>query len=145
MLTAEQCDVYNGDCRTSRQELNVVYPIRRDRLLGMTYSQIAEKYQIDPRTAKRYAEKNLPTDYLEHRPFPSVLDPFKSEIDQWLKETGLTATEVWNRLKKRGCQCGYTIVNDYVRKSRQNHPYDSIPIEMGTNKILPETARRQIK
>ncbi len=135
MMTAAPCDLQNDDRRLEREDFNGVCPIRRDRLLGMTYSQLAEKYQIDPRTAKRYAEKNLPTDYLDHRPFPSILDPFKAQIDQWLADPALTATEVWHRLKRSGCRCGYTIVNDYVKKHRRGHSHDSIPLRMGTNKI----------
>ena len=37
-----------------------VNQIRRDYLDGMTYKDIAGKYYIDQRTAKRYVEKNLP-------------------------------------------------------------------------------------
>ena len=99
---------------------NIIHPIRLDRLNGMRYTQIAKKYRIDPRTAKRYAEKNLPLDELEHRPFPSVLDPYKPTIQRWLMLEPLPSRTIWNRLLVMGCRCGYTIVNDYVKKAKQS-------------------------
>ncbi len=107
-----------GPGRAGGDSTGVIHPIRRDRLSGMRYTQIARKYRIDPRTAKRYAEKNLPLDELEHRPFPSVLDPYKPTIERWLAAEPLAARTVWNRLLAMGCRCGYTIVNDYVKKAR---------------------------
>lgn len=106
----------------------VIQPIRYDRLKGMRYTQIAEKYRIDPRTAKRYAEKNLSLDELEHRVFSSVLDPYKSVIQRWLVAAPLSAREVWLRLVSMGCRCGYTIVNDYVKKIRPE-PNVTLPTE----------------
>ena len=94
----------------------IVYPIRKDYLSGMSFSAIAEKYAVDPRTAKRYALDNLPLEYLDSRPFSSVLDPYKELIDQWLLNGRIFATLVHDRLIEQGCVCGYTIVNEYVRK-----------------------------
>ena len=93
-----------------------IHPIRQDYLSGMSFIAIGEKYGIDPRTAKRYALNNLPLDYLEIKPFPSVLDPYKDMIDQWLLNGRIFATTIHDRLIEQGCMCGYTIVNDYVRK-----------------------------
>jgi hypothetical protein len=58
----------------------------------------------------------LPLDHLDNRPFPSVLDPYKSLIDQWLLNGRIFATLIHDRLVEQGCECSYTIVNDYVRK-----------------------------
>ena len=33
--------------------------IRSDRQKGMSYAEIARKYHIDPRTAKRYADSDM--------------------------------------------------------------------------------------
>ena len=64
--------------------------IRQDYLNGLTYKAISMKYKIDVRTAKRYVQLNLPLSDLEQRPFSSVLDPYKSKIDNWLaKEKNL--------------------------------------------------------
>lgn len=94
----------------------IVHPIRRDYLNGMSFASIGEKYMIDPRTAKRYALSNLPLEHLENRPFSSVLDPYKADIDRWLLNGRIFATIIHDRLIDQGCKCGYTIVNDYVRK-----------------------------
>jgi hypothetical protein len=91
-------------------------PIRNDYLSGMSYVAIGKKYGIDPRTAKRYALKNLPNEFLEQRPFPSVLDQYKPMINMWLENGKLPSTVIHDRLVEMGCVCGYTIVNDYVQK-----------------------------
>ena len=93
-----------------------VHPIRHDYLSGMSFSAIGEKYLIDPRTAKRYALNNLPLEHLDSRPFSSVLDPYKSLVDNWLANGRIFATIIHDRLIERGCMCSYTTVNDYVRK-----------------------------
>lgn len=94
----------------------IIQPIRQDFLNGMSYTAIASKYSIDPRTAKRYVINNLPLDELDKRPFYSVLDPFKDQIDRWLLNGPIFARTIHDRLIECGCKCGYTIVNDYVRK-----------------------------
>jgi hypothetical protein len=93
-----------------------IHPIRQDYLSGMSYAAIGDKYGIDPRTAKKYALNNLPLEDLEQRPFSSVLDPHKAEIDKWLLNGRIFSTIVHDRLVEKGCMCGYTIVNDYVQK-----------------------------
>jgi len=94
---------------------DIVYPIKRDYLSGMSFVAIGKKYKIDPRTAKRHAINNLPLEHLENRPFSSILDPYKEMIDQWLLNGRVFATTIHDRLTELGCTCGYTIVNDYVR------------------------------
>ena len=98
-----------------------VNPIRQDYLSGMSFASIGEKYMIDPRTAKRYALKNLPLEYLDNRPFSSVLDPFKEQIDKWLLNGRIFASTIHDRLIEQGCECGYTIVNDYVRRKIEEY------------------------
>ena len=90
---------------------DIVYPIKRDYLSGMSFVAIGKKYKIDPRTAKRHAINNLPLEHLENRPFSSILDPYKEIIDQWLLNGRVFATTVHDRLTELGCTCGYTIVD----------------------------------
>ena len=92
-----------------------MHPIRQDYLSGMSFVAIGEKYAIDQRTAKRYAIHNLPLEHLDNRPFTSVLDPYKESIDFWLLKGRIFASIIHDRLIEQGCECGYTIVNDYVR------------------------------
>ncbi len=68
--------------RELQMSKEIVQPIRQDFLNGMSYTAIASKYSIDPRTAKRYVINNLPLEELDKRPFSSVLDPFKDQIDR---------------------------------------------------------------
>jgi transposase len=97
------------------KEKDVIYPIRRDYLNGMSFAAISRKYYIDQRTAKRYALQNLSIEAYENRVYPSVLDPFKPQIDEWLLNGPMFATIIRDHLVEIGCECGYTIVNDYVR------------------------------
>jgi len=94
----------------------IINPIRQDFLNGMSYSAIGRKYTIDSRTAKRYVINNLPLEELDKRPFASVLDPYKSLIDNWLLNGPIFSRTIHDRLIECGCKCGYTIVNDYVRQ-----------------------------
>ncbi|MEG0743021.1 MAG: hypothetical protein RR521_12380, partial [Clostridia bacterium] len=64
---------------------------------------------------------------LEHRPFPSILDPYKLVIHRWLATEQLSARTVWIRLREMGCLCGYTIVNDYVKKIKHHSASSSKP------------------
>jgi hypothetical protein len=95
---------------------DIVHPIRQDYLSGMSFTAIGVKYGVDPRTAKRYAIYNIPLEQLGNRQFNSVLDPYKTLIDEWLLNGSIFATIIHDRLIEQGCDCGYTIVNDYVRK-----------------------------
>ncbi len=49
--------------------------IRNDRQKGLSYTEIARKYHIDPRTAKKYAESETRPVYNLSNPKPSKLDP----------------------------------------------------------------------
>ena len=91
-------------------------PIRQDFLNGMSFTAIGRKYSIDPRTAKRHVINNLPLEELDKRPFSSVLDPYKDQIDRWLLNGSIFSRTIHDRLIECGCKCGYTIVNDYIRK-----------------------------
>jgi hypothetical protein len=103
------------------EEKDVIYPIRRDYLSGMSFAAIGRKYYIDQRTAKRYALQNLPMAAYEKRVFPSSLDPFKPKIDEWLRKEPMFASVIRDHLVEMGCICGYTIVNDYVRSKIQEY------------------------
>ena len=90
--------------------------IRQDHLNGMTYRAIAEKYQIDQRTAKRYADGNLPLSQLENRPFPSLLDSYESLIRARLEQGPVFASVIYRELKEQGYPGGYGIVNRRVQQ-----------------------------
>ena len=100
---------------------DTIQPIRMDRLRGMTYKAIAEKYGIDQRTAKRYADGNLPLDELDHRPFSSMLDPYDAEIRRLLRDGPVFSKEIYRHLRTLGYEGGYTIVNRKVQQIIQEH------------------------
>ena len=103
-------DTSGSDCLSSCQ------PLRREYLQGATYKAIAEKYQIDQRTAKRYVQLNLPLEEYEHRPYHSVLAPYSGLIRKWLFDDQLSSAQVHRKLLEKGCQCSYSLVNRAVQK-----------------------------
>ena len=56
---------------------------RNDRQKGLSYAEIARKYHIDPRTAKKYAESDtrpVAAYLMQNR---QKLDPYKEQIMIW--------------------------------------------------------------
>ena len=76
--------------------------IRSDRQKGMSYTEIARKYHIDPRTAKRYAESAQRPEYTLTGPKPTKLDAYKQQVDQWLEEAPYSAVRILEKLKEQG-------------------------------------------
>ena len=121
--------------------------IRHDRLGGMTYRAIAEKYGIDQRTAKRYAEGNLPLSELERRPFPSILDPYDPLIRAALQEKPVSAKAIYRLLREQGYQGGYTIVVRRVRRVIDENTFSGrYPPDLPRTGKLPdkETLQKRI-
>ena len=54
--------------------------IRSDRQRGLSYTEIARKYNIDPRTARKYAQSETRPVYSLSAAKPSKLDPYKEQI-----------------------------------------------------------------
>jgi transposase len=94
--------------------------IRNDRQKGLSYTQIAQKYNIDPRTAKRYAESDTRPVYNLTEPKPSILDPYKQQIDIWLDEAPYSAIRILEKLKEQGFGGKYSIVKEYVRSKKKD-------------------------
>lgn len=92
--------------------------IRNDRNKGLSYTEIARKYHIDPRTAKKYAESETKPAYELSAPKPSKLDPYKNLIDAWLDEAPYSAVRIHEKLTEQGCACKYTIVREYVSSKK---------------------------
>ena len=90
--------------------------IRSEWLSGMTYTDIALKYGIDQRTAKRYVIYNLPLSQLGKRPFTSLLDPYDPLIRSMLADHPLSAKAVFDAIKEQGYPGGYTMVVRRVRE-----------------------------
>lgn len=112
---------------------NLWMEIRNERKKGLSYTEIARKHHIDPRTAKKYAEADTKPVYTLTAPKPSKLDPYKHLIDMWLEEAPYSAVRIHEKLVEQGCDCKYTIVRQYVatRKADLNEKatvrFETIP------------------
>ena len=93
---------------------NLWMEIRNERKKGLSYTEIARKHHIDPRTAKKYAESDTKPVYTLTAPKPSKLDPYKHLIDMWMEEAPYSAVCIHEKLMEQGCDCKYTIVRQYV-------------------------------
>lgn len=94
--------------------------IRNDRKKGLSYTEIARKYNMDPRTAKKYSESDIKPVYQLTGPKPSKLDSYKHQIDLWLEEAPFSAVRIHEKLLEQGCDCKYTIVREYVSSKKQD-------------------------
>ena len=93
--------------------------IRSDRQKGMSYAEIARKYHIDPRTAKRYAESDTRPVYSLSDSKPSKLDPHKEQITIWLEEAPYSALRIHEKLKEHGFEGSYSTVKHFVRGKKE--------------------------
>ena len=88
--------------------------IRADRKKGLSYAEIARKHNIDARTAKKYANAETKPVYELCEPKPSMLDPYRQQIDIWLEEAPYSAQRILEKLQEQGFEGKYTIVRQYV-------------------------------
>lgn len=93
--------------------------IRSDHQKGLSYSELGRKYNIDRRTAKKYAESDSRPEYVLTDSKPSKLDPYKSQITVWLEEAPYSAMRVWEKVKEQGFDGSYSVVKHYVRGKKE--------------------------
>ena len=72
--------------------------IRADHQKGLSYSELGRKYNIDRRTAKKYAGSESRPVYSLTDAKPSKLDPYKSQIVVWLTEAPYSAMRIWEKI-----------------------------------------------
>lgn len=94
--------------------------IRNDRQKGLSYTEIARKYNIDPRTAKKYAESETRPVYSLSRPKASKLDPYKEQITLWLEEAPYSAERILEKIREQGFEGGHSIVREFVRNKKEH-------------------------
>jgi len=92
--------------------------IRNDYKKGLSYAAIGEKYNIDWRTAKRYAQSDHKPTYELTEPKGSKLDQYKPQIDEWLEEAPYSAVGILEKVQEMGSDCRYTIVKQYVSSKK---------------------------
>ena len=92
--------------------------IRSDRQKGMSYTELARKYHLDPRTAKKYAQSESRPVYNLSASKPSKLDPYKEQINLWLEEAPYSAERILEKIREMGFEGGHSIVREYVRHKK---------------------------
>lgn len=93
--------------------------LRNDHQKGLSYSELGRKYNIDRRTAKKYAESESRPVYSLTNAKPSKLDPYKTQIMIWLNEAPYSAMRIWEKIKEQGFEGSYTIVKQFVRGKKE--------------------------
>lgn len=94
--------------------------IRNDHAKGLSYTEIGRKYNLDPRTAKKYALSETRPAYHLTEPKPSKLDAYKQQIDLWLEEAPYSASRILEKLQEQGFEGKYSIVKEYVRGKKKD-------------------------
>jgi transposase len=95
--------------------------IRNERLKGMSYTEIARRHNIDPRTAKKYAQSATRPEYVLSAPKPSKLDPYKEQITMWLEEAPYSAERILEKIREEGFTGGHSIVREFVRHKKEHN------------------------
>jgi transposase len=95
--------------------------IRNERQKGMSYTEIARKHHVDPRTAKKYAESETRPEYTLTEPKPTKLDEYKQQVDLWLEEAPYSAVRILEKLTEQGFGGKYSIVKEYVRGKKMDN------------------------
>ncbi len=93
--------------------------IRSDRQKGLNYTETARKYNIDPRTAKKYAPSETRPVYRLSATKPPKLDPYKEQIAVWLEEAPYSAERIPEKIQEQGFEGGHSMVRGYVRNKKE--------------------------
>lgn len=89
--------------------------IRGEYQKGLSYTEIGKKYNIDWRTAKKYAESESKPKYELREAKRSKLNPYKEQIDMWLEEARYSAVLMLDR--------GYPSIPLFLRLNEQGQKY----------------------
>lgn len=92
--------------------------IRADYKKGLSYTEIGKKYDIDPRTARKYSEAQKKPKYPENTNRKSKLEAYRHAIDELLNEASYSAVRIQEIIEEQGFDGKYTIVKDYVRSKK---------------------------
>jgi transposase len=84
----------------------------------MSFREMAKKCNIDPMTAKRYAQSDTKPNYDLTAPKPSILDEYTKQIDVWPEEAPYSAVRIHEKLTELGFEGGYSIVKRYVHTKK---------------------------
>ncbi|MBM9615515.1 IS21 family transposase [Desulfobulbus rhabdoformis] len=82
---------------------------------GLSMRAIARKLGMHRNTVKKYIEGSTMPGYGQSSKRPSILDPYRQLIDDYLAEDDYQATWLHDRLLHLGYQGSYKTVQEYVR------------------------------
>lgn len=91
--------------------------IRNDRLKGLSYTKLAEKYSLDRRTIKRYCESEVKPEYNTANKREKIINQYKEYIDVLLNEAPYSAVLIKEKIEEHfKVKIGYTTVQEYLKK-----------------------------
>ena len=100
--------------------------IRNDKKKGLSYSEIARKYNIDRRTAKKYCESNVKPDYKCSNPRKRKIDEYAPYIDELLFEAPYSAVRIQELVEEHfHTKIGYTTIQEYVKKTKTKYNHQA--------------------
>jgi len=89
--------------------------IRNDITKGLSISEIARKYNVNWRTAKKYAMSERIPRYERKKCRESKIELYKNHIKDLLKEDNYTAMKITEEIKAMGYEGKYGLVKAFVR------------------------------
>jgi transposase len=93
--------------------------LRADYQKGLNYSELGRRYNVDRRTAKKYALSESRPVYSLTDSKPSKLDPYKEQIVFWLEEAPYSAMRIWEKVTEQGFDGSYSVVKHFVRGKKE--------------------------
>ncbi|MGV1098567.1 IS21 family transposase [Thiovibrio sp. JS02] len=93
-----------------------IHSLRRD---GLSIRAIAKKLGIHRQTVKNHIAATTLPQYHTKKRRPSVLDPFRQIIKDYVEQDDYQATWIFDRLRKMGYVGSYETVRDFVRPLKE--------------------------
>ncbi len=91
--------------------------IRNDRLKGLSYTSIGKKYNIDRRTAKKYAESEKKPKYRYIKPRKKKIDEYIGYIEELLIQAPYSAVRIKERIEEHYKEnISYTSIQTHVKE-----------------------------
>ncbi len=93
--------------------------IRNDKLKGLSYTNIARKYNIDRRTAKKYVNLESKPKYQYKTPKKRKIDKYIEYIDELLAEAPYSAVRIQEQIKDHyNEKISYTAIQKHVKETK---------------------------
>lgn len=100
--------------------------IRNDYLKGLSFKEIGRKYDIDQRTAKKYALSDSKPKYVYKRPKHKEIEDYADYINELLKEAPYSAVRIKELLEEHyNIKICYTSVQEYVKKVKGSFEHEA--------------------